>query len=247
MRFQSVTLVASATVLCLALLVPALAASGDPQPTGWLGVMLGQPRGPAPVDLITAEPPRGAMVSAVVEDGPAERAGLRARDLIVAVDGNPIDGSATLVRVIGQRAPGSWIPLTVERRGQERDLRVKLDGRPADTSRLRPRRGWVGIQAIDLPPMLRSHFGAPAEAGVMVSFVEPGSPGEAAGFELGDVVYEVDGEPVASAAHLKARVTTAGVGNRAEFRLTRAGAEMVLETVVDKAPESPTPEELQRR
>jgi S1-C subfamily serine protease len=95
------------------------------------------------------------------------------------------------------------------------------------------------VQSIDLPPALREHFGAPAEAGVMISHVEAASPAEAAGFELGDVVFEVDGEQVRSTSELDQRVAGAGVGNDVEFQVARAGARLVLEARIEAAAEAP--------
>ena len=88
----------------------------------------------------------------------------------------------------------------------------------------------------ELPSALREHFGAPAEAGVMISDVVVGSPAEAAGFELGDVVYEVDTVSVGSLRALRELVEGGGVGNRYEYSVARSGAVLVLEARIENAP-----------
>lgn len=222
-----------ALILMSILVLAAVPVAGEEPPSGgaWLGVMLAGPQATG-----GGSTGSGVPISGIVEDGPAERAGLRSRDVIIAVAGGPVSDRGELIARVREQEPGSWIPLTVERRGEQLELRAQLTARPKETAGLRVRRGWVGVQAIDLPPSLREHFGAPAEAGVMVAMVDPGSPGEAAGFELGDVVFELDGEPLRSADELKVRLAGAGVGNKAEFMVLRSGAEMVLEAVVEAVP-----------
>ncbi|HEY0510785.1 MAG TPA: PDZ domain-containing protein, partial [Thermoanaerobaculia bacterium] len=60
------------------------------------------------------------------------------------------------------------------------------------------RRGYLGIGLTELTPELRTHFGVPEEAGVMVSKVEPGSPAEKAGIKVGDILTRVDGNAIKS-------------------------------------------------
>ena len=59
-------------------------------------------------------------------------------------------------------------------------------------------RGYLGIEAVQLTPELREHFGAPAEIGIMVSRVTDGSPAQTAGLQVGDILTAVDGEPIES-------------------------------------------------
>jgi S1-C subfamily serine protease len=212
-------------VLCVGA-APSDSARAD-APHGWLGVQL------------SAEPTAraGAAISRIFRDGPAESAGLREGDVIVRIDGVPVAGPGDVIRQIQLRQPGDWAPLAVERRGKELDLSVRLDPRPAVIRPGDVRRGWIGIEAIDLPPALREHFGAPREAGVMVSRVDTASPASAAGFELGDVVYEVDGKSLPTPARLREQIAAGGVGNTIELAVARDSVELVLEARIETAPE----------
>lgn len=196
--------------------------------TGWLGVQLG---GAAGAQL------EGVGVLQIIENGPAHLSGLRARDRIVSLDGVSVSSNVELIRLVQAHAPGSWVPLTVVRGDRELDLRVRLGTRPAELGGLRPLRGWIGVDAIGLPAALRERFGAPADRGVMVADVARGSSAEAAGFELGDVVFEIDGEPIVSPAELHRKLAGAGVGNSVVFRVARDGQEVELEAVVEAAPD----------
>lgn len=219
-------------LLLVALAAPPTPADGESSKksdTAWLGVMLG------------GNADNGVAVSRIVLDSPAEKAGLRARDVVLTVDGAPVDSNADLIREIQRHDPGSWLPVTISRNGREIDRRVRLSNRPLLKRGTQLRKGWIGIEAIDLPAALRVHFGAPAEAGVMISAVAPGSPAEAAGFELGDVVYEIDEEAVGSPGELGGKIVGAGVGNRSEFAVMRAGTNLMLEAQIEKAPTKAEP------
>lgn len=198
----------------------------------WLGVVLdpgSESRG--------FNDPAGVRVAAVIRDSPAEQAGLRAGDRVVAVDGSPIATPYDLIRRFIGLEPGVSVTMTVDRRGRDRDLRVRLERRPRERERLREREGTIGAEAIGLPGPLQRHFGAPAGAGVMISSVEPGSPAEAAGLSLGDVVYEADGQPVRDTAEWRQRVRRGGIGNDLELAIVRDGRELILEATVVEAPQ----------
>ncbi len=210
--------------------------------TGWIGVVLGNgPNRPAgPRDLVGGDQERSrpeVQVSRVVLDGPAMKSGLRAGDRILEVDGVPVESVSGLIAAVSSHDVGSWIGLKIERKGKRREIRVRLDGRPERVRSLRFREGYIGMKAIDLPGTLRTHFGAPEDAGVMISQVADGGPAYTAGMEPGDVVYEVDGIPVRSAAHLRSLVAGGGVENKLEIRLMRDGLEIVLEAKVEDIPD----------
>ena len=210
--------------------------------TGWLGVMLGDVQAePADDDGAT-----GVRVRRVLQDGPAMKGGLRAGDIIKEVEGARVNSAGDLIRTVSGMDSGSWITMKIDRRGKSREIRARLDGRPENTSGLKYREGYVGIQAIDLPETLQTHFGAPEKSGVMVSEVDDGSPGYVSGLEPGDVVFEVDGEPVRSSSYLRELLQGAGVGNTLTIRAMRNGLAIVVESEVIDLPDEAR-EEAERR
>jgi serine protease Do len=200
---------------------------------GWLGAAL-EPARPR-ADAAEPASAAGVLVTMIVEDSPAEDAGLRGRDVIIGIDGLDVSSPADMINRIKSLAPDSWIGLRVLRRGVERQLDVRLGTRPTDAGSKRFVRGWIGVRAMEIPPKLRAHFGANEEAGVMVTDIAPGSPAEACGLDLGDVIYAVDGEPVPTVAALFELVARSGVGNEIELSVGRERAPIVLEAVVAKA------------
>jgi putative serine protease PepD len=72
----------------------------------------------------------GARVASVVGDGPAADAGLRAGDVLKAVDGHEVEDSSSLASLVGEHAPGDEVTLTVTRGGEQHTLQAKLTDRP---------------------------------------------------------------------------------------------------------------------
>ncbi len=229
-------LVAVVLALFLACLPAAAEAAKEPaKPQGWLGVTVGPASAPEAQDA--ADSPAGVPVEGVVADSPARRAGLRARDRILAVDGKAVSSASELISLVKASAPDGYVTLSVRRGKRTLELKAFLEARPENAGSLRMLEGWIGVEAIDLPPDLREFFGAPREAGVMISRVVAGSPAESAGLTLGDVVFDVEGDPIRSAHGLASAVARGGVDNRLQVRLMRNGAEITVEPLVAPKPD----------
>jgi S1-C subfamily serine protease len=166
---------ATLTVFILASCLPVLAEFQGPK--GWLGVQL-RPTARAVGADVTDNRPAGVSIFGVILDSPADSAGLRARDSILAVDGMPVASHQALIKTVGAYEPGRWVTLTIRRGSQEREIMAQLADRPGESKSFRVRRGRIGVNVLDIPPALREHFGAPAEAGVMVSGLTEGGPAE---------------------------------------------------------------------
>ncbi len=208
------------------------------QPRAWLGVRLGG-SAPPPVkateDTPEAPGPTGVKITGVFQESPADRGGLRAQDRIVAVEGTVVTSAADLIRRVRESESGAWVTLDVLRGDDELELRVRLAEKQRKGSQVR--KGWIGVWVVDLTPQLQEHFGAPEKTGVMIGVIREGSPAFDAGFELGDVVYQIDGEPIRSEKEFMRRVFEAGVGNRVEFTTMRDGVEVVLEALIEVQPQ----------
>lgn len=231
-----VVIVPLVVALALVLPAPVRAAETPAQPAGWIGIFLDGPDDPTAEADGAETVARGVRVRGVVEGAPADRAHIRASDRILAVDGAAVATPSELMSRLRTIEPGSSVTFTMLRRGKEMEVGTRLGVRPPSTEGLRPVIGWIGIEAIPLPPSLREHFGAPETAGILVSAVAAGSPAEAAGIRIGDVVYEVNGAPVASSGQLGRFVSEAGVDNPAELVLARDGARIVVEPRVQRKP-----------
>jgi serine protease Do len=219
-----------APLLSLLMLVP-LSRAGSPaadHPPGWLGILV--------MDADASPTEReGALVRGVVEGGPADKGRVRASDAIVAVNGAAIGGTAELMARLKELEPGTLVTLSVDRRGRDLELRAVMGERPEKPNRGRIVRGWLGVDAIELPASLRAHFGAPEDAGILVSKVTEGSPAQDSGIRVGDVIYEADGRPVTSEEALTALVDAAGAENTIDVMLARDGARIVVGPRIERA------------
>lgn len=193
---------------------------------GWLGVQI-QPIGRDMADGLGLKEARGALVSQIQPDTPAAKAGLKAGDAIVAVDGRPVKNPRDLARLVAGFDPGTKVKLTVSRDGKERALEVELGRLPDEGGKLAkagPDDGAAQATLGDLGLVL-----APASevgesgGGVAVVDVDPASPAAARGLRPGDVVLEVQGRSVATVADVEAAVKQArGESRRAVLLRVRS-------------------------
>jgi serine protease Do len=160
---------------------------------------------------------RGVLVNSVDSGGPAERAGIRAGDIITAVNGTRVDDANALRNHIAGTAPGTDVTLTILRDGREEQLHARLSELPTDkdstSSSSGPdgRGGQLGITVEPLTPELASQLGVRrGTQGVVVTDVDPGGPAAEAGIQPDDVILEVNRQPVKSATELRAAVRNSG-------------------------------------
>ncbi|NOT27136.1 MAG: PDZ domain-containing protein [Acidobacteria bacterium] len=170
---------------------------------GYIGVMLRD----VDRDLqraLALKSANGALVQDITPDSPGARAGLRTYDVIVALDGEPIDGNDTLVRLIAARPPGSKAMVQVMRDGRPMNIPLKLAERPQRDRRVAsaeqlqaPRGTLLGLAVREVDDRTSARFGLPAGArGVVVSGIEPMSPAFDADIERGHLLLEINRQPV---------------------------------------------------
>ncbi len=143
----------------------------------------------------------GAVVQDFAAESPARRAGLQANDVIVAVDGRPIEQSNELQRVIATRQPGETVTVDVIRYGERRQFRVQLAEAPAPATAAAPEppreraEQRLGIQVSPITPDLARQRRYEASEGVVVTEVLPSSPA-ARVLRRGDRLVQIDRQPV---------------------------------------------------
>jgi len=159
---------------------------------------------------------KGALVSFVEENSPAANAGLQRGDVIREVNGRSINDQGELRNQIAELEPGNTLSLKVLRNGAEKTLSVKVAARPAEiaSSKSAPApdaaaSGKLGVAVQDLNPQIAKQLGLSASVtGVVVTQVQPDSPAADAGIKRGDVVQEVNRQPVKSASDFRNAVSS---------------------------------------
>ncbi len=126
----------------------------------------------------------------------------------------------------GQPAPRAKVQhkiVMVDENGKERVI---------EGEGFRVRRGYLGIGLTELTPELRQHFGAPEDAGVMISRIEPDSPAAKAGLEVGDILISLDGKEVASSWDIRAQARDFKEGEQVPLQIYRGGKMQTLSATV---------------
>jgi S1-C subfamily serine protease len=151
---------------------------------------------------------RGIMLTSIVPGSPAERAALRAGDVILKVDDKEIENADDFTWWLEQAAPSSSVEFTVARpdRPAEEPLNVKLSGvfDPASSfkgwSKLATTKGFSlidqGIETIALQPLVANQLGT--TAGLLVVYVDPVTAAFDAGLQPGDVIQSINGKAVSA-------------------------------------------------
>ena len=154
----------------------------------------------------------GAMVTKVVADGPAAKAGLEVGDAVVAVDGIPVQHPDALGYRLLTAGLGSDAKLTVFQKGKSREVSIKLDVAPEDPPRDRRtidgRNPFAGAIVENLSPRVADELRMPAESrGVVITKVAGNSPADQLGFEAKDIVVSINGNKVESTKALQQMMT----------------------------------------
>jgi len=179
---------------------------------GWLGVSI-QDVTPAAARSLGLPEPRGALVGDVSPKSPAASAGLQRGDVILRLDGKPVEDSGHLRNLVASTPPGTTVSLTILREGKEQRMSVVVGEQPSERTAAReeapptePTRE-LGLIVTDPTPDLLRRLDLPRGArGALVREVQPGSPAQEAGLRPGDLIQEVNRRPIRSAREFAERV-----------------------------------------
>jgi len=173
---------------------------------GLIGVMIGDVASVSDelAESLDIDVDYGAFVSGVIEDSPADEAGIQAGDVVLEFDGERIETSKELQRRAAATAPGTEVRVVVLRDGRKKNLSVTL-GEMTDESAREPTAPFgetdLGMSVRELTPELARRFEIDEDTeGVVVTRVESGSPAARAGLNPGAVILEVNREPVKTVA-----------------------------------------------
>ncbi|MBM4123499.1 MAG: DegQ family serine endoprotease [Nitrospira sp.] len=172
--------------------------------------------------------PQGALVSDVNEDGPAEKGGLKQGDIIVKYQGGAIGDAAALQRAVTRTAVGAKAQLTVVRNGREVNLAVTIGEQPGPVTMAGAEKGLdhalAGLDVQGLDRQARQALGLDAKTtGVVVVNVEEGSAAGRAGIRPGDVIREINRQPVSSVKDYEKLAMSLGKQERALLLIHRRG------------------------
>jgi S1-C subfamily serine protease len=174
---------------------------------------------------------KGALVSAVTKDSPAGRAGIERGDVIVSVDGQGVTDANALRNRVASLGPGATVAIGLVRDGHPRTVRATLAqvaSAKVKADRAEPGEGGrLGLAVRPVTPEMAKELGLAAPTGLYVAEVEPDGPAADAGIRPGDVIEQVNRQPVTDVAMLKAAVK-GSAGKPALVLVTRKGDSLYL-------------------
>ena len=160
---------------------------------------------------------RGVVVGDVTPKSPAQEGGIQRGDIILDVNGKPVSDSNQLRMVISMMQPGSNVKLTVLRDGSEKQVSLKLAEMPTETAKMNSEnedestKALQGVEVANLTPHTAERLGLPASAtGVVVSVIDPASKIADSGLLKGDVIQEVNHQPVKNVSEFQSAMKKAG-------------------------------------
>jgi len=213
----------------------------EPSVRPWIGVWLG--------DAVDG----GVEIVALVPGGPAQRAELRVGDIILEANTRPIPVRTALTAVLEELDPGDSLRLAVLRSGElfEARLRTAVRGdvgwappvptppSPPSPPYLVSPRARVGIRVTGVTPGLRKHYGAPENAGVLVTGIDADRVAGEAGIRVGDILVQVGEQRILTPVQLENALSRWEADAALETIVVRGGEAHVLTLTVPAEPQAP--------
>ena len=175
----------------------------------------------------------GVLVTDVVPGNPAEKAGIKAKDIITAVNGEKVKTSRELTAKAATLPVGETTKITVLRDGKEKTFDVKVAKRPltvadAGSKPQVEKEGEYGLQVTDLTPEMAQRLNVNRATGVVVVGVRPDSKAYKAGVQQGDLILEVNRQSVSSTGELKQLLAKYKGGDGISLLVQRNNAGMMV-------------------
>jgi serine protease Do len=178
--------------------------------------------------------PNGALVSSVLNDSAAAKAGIKVGDVITAFNGKPVTNSAELRNMVAGTAPKTKVKVDLMRDGKATSLTVTLGestgdngaaevaGKPSEQA------AKLGLTLENLSNDLAQRYGITAKNGVVVTGVDQGSPAASSGLQEGDLIVEVNHKAVASVGELQSAMDQAKDSDSVLFLVKRKNASLFV-------------------
>ncbi len=189
---------------------------------GWIGVQI-QPVTSEIADSLGLKNARGALVAEPQPGSPAQKAGIKAGDVIVSVNGETVTDARNLARRISAMAPGTSVKLGIIRSGREDTLTLTLGELPKERQARVDTEDRPSSRSVDIPKLGLSLAPSRNGEGVMVTQVDPnGSASDQ--FQSGDVILDVNGKAVSTPADVRRAVSEAqSDGKRSVLMRVKSG------------------------
>lgn len=238
--------------LTLAALMMLLVAVGTQQLFGadkpWIGIYMQNVNADL-ADAFDLSVKSGVVINDVADKSPAEKAGLKPKDVIIAWNGKTLKDSQELTELVGDSKVGDEVKLTVNRGGKDLDISLQVGekkesvysfyGDNAKGGNLKKymeafKTTGIGISMQSLSGKLGDFFGVPDGEGALITDVMDDTPAEKSGLKVGDVIVEVDKEKVASPSDVSSIIRDKEKGDKVTLVVVRDKAKQTVSLEVDE-------------
>jgi serine protease Do len=169
---------------------------------GWMGLAL-QKITPELAKSFNLSSFKGSLVSDVMKDGPADKAGIKRGDVITAFQGTPVDNPSILRNDVSLTAPGTKITLTIMRNGVKKEVSLTVGNLQTQEKAVQAAlKREFGLTVRPITADEANNYGLSSQVGVAVVNVLPGSPFGKAGFQKEDVILQIANNQIDSAGTL---------------------------------------------
>lgn len=209
---------------------------------GWLGVYI-QELTPSLREALKLGDRKGLVITEVVEDSPADEAGLREEDVILEFDGKKVEKVREFTRLVRRTPPGTRVKLLIFRDGKEKEIEVEIGkSRKRDVDvlvlgdkGLRIHFGYprLGVRVHDLNADLADYFHVKEYEGVLILDVQEDSPAEDADLKPGDVITKIDDEKINDVEDLKETLEDYDEGDVVTVEIVRKGKRQTVEVELE--------------
>jgi len=164
--------------------------------SGWLGVNI-QNISPDLAKYVGLKKPMGALIAHVVRGGPAEKAGIKTGDVVTSYGGKEILDGANLQNEVAASPIGQEVKVTLFRNGKKLTLTVRV-GKPQETIKKQASlvKGRLGVDVRPVTPEEVERYGLNSQQGVVLIWVHPDSPLAGIGFDVNDMILEINGQSI---------------------------------------------------
>ena len=141
----------------------------------------------------------GALISQVYSASPAEKAGLKAGDAVIEIDGVKVTNSQDVVREVLKKQVGQKVNFVIFREGKRTEVSLTTAQMPekiGERGPVKPAREWFGLRVSNVTPDIAKQLGLTKTEGVVILGVEPNSVAQRAGLKAGDIISEINRQKV---------------------------------------------------
>ncbi len=224
--------------------VAAMAVAGKSSRKGYLGVSIERLSRSEKKELDLSH---GVLVTHVVEDGPADEAGIVEDDVIQYFNGKEIQKPDDLVREVRETKPKTEVKIVVIREGEREELTVHVGrfrsrfysygwGGEDSVMTIIGGGGYLGVHLQELNEDLAGYFGVKKDEGALILEVEEGSPAEEAGLKAGDVIVQIDEEEIAEPGDARETLSDFEEGDEVEIVVVRQRRKQTFKAELDEYP-----------